>query len=556
MKIALIDVGISKKAIESNMDVRHFFLDCGELVEKYKEPEEKHGTYCFQEIMKSVESIMPQFLDFNISDNSGELLVSSIIIAIEKAIEERVDIINISLGITVYSQDLYDACEKAVQHNILVLSAASHRNTISFPADFNNVICVKVEQEQSEKIRIIGDTTIAVSMNDYIMSEEGAEFDFSSTSLGCARACGYLCEALGDGVIKDKYKVLLKKYDIHIHDSESFYGDNNNILEANEIESILSNNRVGAVVFPESAIQNINKNMLHENIVAYYDYEKNAFYTFFDGKETENFDVLLLLNSLQYNLKLSSMIEQKYKNYTIIYIGNFYNKDNNSYLWDYNKYSTSKMSVLKRPVIAVVGLCSDVNKIDVQISVLKSLEQDGLAIKAVTNNPMGLLYDMDVFNYPKELRFPDIVYSINRYMYLTEVNVNLDAWLINIGGGIGAINIMNTYNFGKLVDAYFSAANIDVVVMCVNTYVDITNLRLQLANLYKYGIGNIFIVMSHKDIDLSTLNYKDGLQTYYVDEEKYHEAFEFLKENVEEKVFTLEDVKNGYLYTSILDTLS
>ena len=555
MKIALIDVGISKKAIESNMDVRHFFLDCGELVEKYKEPEEKHGTYCFQEIMKSVESIMPQFLDFNISDNSGELLVSSII-AIEKAIEERVDIINISLGITVYSQDLYDACEKAVQHNILVLSAASHRNTISFPADFNNVICVKVEQEQSEKIRIIGDTTIAVSMNDYIMSEEGAEFDFSSTSLGCARACGYLCEALGDGVIKDKYKVLLKKYDIHIHDSESFYGDNNNILEANEIESILSNNRVGAVVFPESAIQNINKNMLHENIVAYYDYEKNAFYTFFDGKETENFDVILLLNSLQYNLKLSSMIEQKYKNYTIIYIGNFYNKDNNSYLWDYNKYSTSKMSVLKRPVIAVVGLCSDVNKIDVQISVLKSLEQDGLAIKAVTNNPMGLLYDMDVFNYPKELRFPDIVYSINRYMYLTEVNVNLDAWLINIGGGIGAINIMNTYNFGKLVDAYFSAANIDVVVMCVNTYVDITNLRLQLANLYKYGIGNIFIVMSHKDIDLSTLNYKDGLQTYYVDEEKYHEAFEFLKENVEEKVFTLEDVKNGYLYTSILDTLS
>lgn len=556
MKIALIDVGISKKAIESNMDVRHFFLDCGELVEKYKEPEEKHGTYCFQEIMKSVESIMPQFLDFNISDNSGELLVSSIIIAIEKAIEERVYIINISLGITVYSQDLYDACEKAVQHNILVLSAASHRNTISFPADFNNVICVKVEQEQSEKIRIIGDTTIAVSMNDYIMSEEGAEFDFSSTSLGCARACGYLCEALGDGVIKDKYKVLLKKYDIHIHDSESFYGDNNNILEANEIESILSNNRVGAVVFPESAIQNINKNMLHENIVAYYDYEKNAFYTFFDGKETENFDVILLLNSLQYNLKLSSMIEQKYKNYTIIYIGNFYNKDNNSYLWDYNKYSTSKMSVLKRPVIAVVGLCSDVNKIDVQISVLKSLEQDGLAIKAVTNNPMGLLYDMDVFNYPKELRFPDIVYSINRYMYLTEVNVNLDAWLINIGGGIGAINIMNTYNFGKLVDAYFSAANIDVVVMCVNTYVDITNLRLQLANLYKYGIGNIFIVMSHKDIDLSTLNYKDGLQTYYVDEEKYHEAFEFLKENVEEKVFTLEDVKNGYLYTSILDTLS
>ncbi len=76
-------------------------------------------------------------------------------------------------------------------------------------------------------------------------------------------------------------------------------------------------------------------------------------------------------------------------------------------------------------------------------------------------------------------------------------------------------------------------------------------------NLKDFEDEHIYdIVNRAKDIDLSTLNYKDGLQTYYVDEEKYHEAFEFLKENVEEKVFTLEDVKNGYLYTSILDTLS
>lgn len=554
MKIALIDVGISEKAVKNKMDVRHFYLESGKLVEKYHEPEEEHGTYCFKEIVKSLKSIKPQFLDFNISENSGTLLVSSIIKAIEKAIEERADIINISLGVTTYSQDLYDACEKAVQHNVLVLSAASHRDTISFPADFNNVICVKVDQKQSEIIKTIGDTTISVSMNDYIISEEEGEFDFSSTSMGCARACGYLCEAIGDGVIKDKYRVLLKEYDIHIHDRENYYG--NNILEPSKIENILLNNRIGVVLFPESAIQNINHNILHKNIVAYYDYEKNAFFTFSDEKETEDFDVILLLNSLQYNLKVSTMIEQKYKRCKIIYLGSFYNKDNNSYLWDYSKYTTSEMSVLERPIIAVVGLCSNINKTEVQISLLNSLQQDGLVIKAVTNNPIGVLYDMDAFNYPKELSFPGIVYSINRYMYLTEINLDLDAWLINIGGGVGAVNTMNTYNFGKLVDAYFSAASIDVVVMCVNTYVDVTNLRLQLANLYKYGIGNIFVVLSHNDIDLATLNYKNGLQAYYVDEEKYRAAYKFLKENIEEKVFTQEDVKNGNLYECILDTLS
>ena len=51
-----------------------------------------------------------------------------------------------------YSKEMYDVCDKAVCNNIVVVSAASHTNTISFPADFNNVICVKVDHSQTEKI--------------------------------------------------------------------------------------------------------------------------------------------------------------------------------------------------------------------------------------------------------------------------------------------------------------------------------------------------------------------------------------------------------------------
>ena len=140
------------------------------------------------------------------------------IAAIEKAIEERVDMINISLGLTTYSQELYDVCEKAVQNNIVILSAASHKNTISFPADFNNVICVNVDQKQTEKIKTIEATTVVVSMRDYIITENGVEFDFGSSSMACARACGYFCDALGDAPLNDKCKVLLKKYNIKLHD--------------------------------------------------------------------------------------------------------------------------------------------------------------------------------------------------------------------------------------------------------------------------------------------------------------------------------------------------
>ena len=482
MKIALIDVGVSKTSIGNETKIRHFSLNNGEMVEKYKEPEEEHGTRCFKEIMANKKTSNIQILDLNISDESGTLQVFPMIAAIEKAIDERVDIINISLGLTAYSQELFDVCEKAVQNNIVILSAASHKNTISFPADFNNVICVNVDQKQKEKIKVVGPSTVTVSMKDYIITENEVEFDFSSSSMACARVCGYFCDVLGDDPLNDKSKVLLKKYNIKLHHTDDIYC--NNPLGESEIKTILSNNKVAVVFFPESAVGDINRNMLHKNIVAYYDYERDGFYSFTDDKETDDFDVIMLLSSLYYDLQFPSTIKEKYKDYRIIYIGNFLEKSDNAYLCDYDNYKASEMTVLERPVIAIAGVCSGLNKSDVQIDLLSRLKKDGLDIKAISNNPVGLLYDMEVFNYPTELKFPDVVYSINKYMYLTEVNENMDAWLINIGGAIGQVNNLNTYNFGKLADAYLSATNIDVAIMCVNAFVDVLNLKATIGKFY------------------------------------------------------------------------
>lgn len=555
MKIALIDTGVSENEIGNGIEVRHFsFDDSGKLAEIYKEPEEEHGTQCFKEIVSNARITKPQILDLNISDDSGKLRVVSMIAAIEKAIEERVDIINISLGLTAYSKDLYDVCEKAVLNNIVILAAASHKNTISFPADFNNVICVNVDQKQVENIRTTGTAAVAVSMKDYIMTENGIEFDFGSSSMACARVCGYFCDTFGDAPLNDKYKILSKKYNIRLYDTEGIQGEN--IRKESEIKNILSEHKTAVVLFPASVTEDVKKEMLHENIVAYYNYEKGGFYTFGDSKETDDFEVIMLISSLYHDLQFPAAIKEKYKEKRIIYIGNFLKKDDNDYLLSYDKYQASEMAVLEKPVIAVAGLCSGLNKTDVQISLLNKFAEDGLDIWTVSNNPIGLLYDMDIFNYPTELKFPDIVYSINRYMYLTEVHKDMDAWLINIGGAIGQVNNLNTYNFGKLADAYFSAANVDAVVLCVNTFVDAENLKLQLANLYKYGVETIFIVLSHHDIDAATMDYKDGLQTYYVDDEKYRQAFDYLKANMKEQVFSLEDVYNGHLYDNIIEALS
>ena len=556
MKVALIDTGISKNDIKNKYKVRHFSLHQNNLVEKYKEPIEKenHASECFREIVANTTNNEIQILNFNISDESGDLKLNNIISAIEKAIYEKVDIINISLGLTVYSQELFDICEKAVKNNIVILAAASHTNTISFPADFKNVICVKVDQHQEEKIKTVDDTTVSVSMRDFIIKENDAEFDFSSSSLACARVCGYLCELFINMPLNDKFKILLHEYNINLYTSDDNISNIN--LKNSGINYILSKNRVAVVLFPSNSLEKLNKDYIHQNIVAYYNHETGEFNSIKENKPTKDFDIIIILNSLDTEIEVPVTIKEKYSMYKIIFIGNFMKHDDNKYLKDYNEYYSSELSVLEKPVISIVSLCSGLNKCDIQLSLLNNFKRDGLNIESVSNNPIGVLYNTNVFNYQTKLEFPKIVYSINKYMYLSEINKDMDAWLINIGGAIGEVNMLNTYNFGKLADAYFSAVNIDVAILCVNPSADTLNLKLQLSYLYKHGIEKIFIVLSEKDIDSTTMSYRDGLQTYYIDNKKYIEAFEYLKKNVEEKVFTIDDVYSGKLYESIIEALS
>jgi len=554
MKVALIDTGILNIELTNKSEIRHFSFNGKSLVEEYKKPSDSHGTDCYKEILSSCADSEIQIYDFNVTDEAGSLQVSNIVKSIKKSIEQKVDIINISMGLSAYSKELYEICYEAMQNNIVVLSAASHNNTVSFPADFNNVICVKVDQGQTEKIKAIDNTIVSVAMKDFIVKENDVEFDFSSSSLACARLCGYLCCDLSDIPLNDKFKTLSLKYKLNFsrpNDSSS-----GNSLSESGIQHILSNNRVAVVLFPLNLHETINENLLHENIVAYYNHENCGFYSFKSRTLTTEFDVIMLLNSAYFDLEVPNSIEENYKSYKVIRIGNYLGEDDNKYLYDYDRHESSEMAILEKPVIAIASLCSGLNKSDIQLSLLNSFKNDGLDIEAVSNNPIGVLYNMNVFNFPGAIKFPNIVYNINRYMYSSEINKNIDAWLINIGGAIGQVNNMNIYNFGKLSDAYFLAANIDLAIMCITPSSDIQNLKLQLADFYKHGTEKIFLVLSQNDIDYSSMNYRNGLHTYCVDSKKYSDFFKHLRANIEEKVFTLEDVQNGVLYDNVLEALS
>lgn len=94
---------------------------------------------------------------------------------------------------------------------LVILSAASHAKTISFPVDFKNVICVKVDQQQTEKNKTIDYTTVSISMRDLLVKKKDTEFDFTSSSLACAMLCGYFCDDFSNMALNNKFKILSRK---------------------------------------------------------------------------------------------------------------------------------------------------------------------------------------------------------------------------------------------------------------------------------------------------------------------------------------------------------
>lgn len=74
----------------------------------------------------------------------------------------------------------------------------------------------------------------------------------------------------------------------------------------------------------------MNKDLMHKNIVAYYDHKKCEFISFKDGLPKNDFDVIIILNSSYIDLEVPETIKEKYINYQVICIGNFINIDRKS----------------------------------------------------------------------------------------------------------------------------------------------------------------------------------------------------------------------------------
>ncbi|MFA3782337.1 S8 family serine peptidase [Melioribacteraceae bacterium 4301-Me] len=148
IKIAVIDSGIDKSNPVLNRNI--YKMKDYTISSAYSMNDDDickdfigHGTACAGIIIKNapeVELLIIKIFDKELN-SSYELLLK----AIDFAIEEKVNIINLSLGMTQqrdYSE-LQQLCNKAYERNIVIVTAENPEGLISYPSCFDNVLSVK-----------------------------------------------------------------------------------------------------------------------------------------------------------------------------------------------------------------------------------------------------------------------------------------------------------------------------------------------------------------------------------------------------------------------------
>ena len=139
VKVAVIDSGIDFTE-DINVVARKNFVPGEDNVSVLYEDDCGHGTSVAGIIGAKDNEIGVTGVNENVENNSAP--VSRVIEGINWAVEQDVDIINLSLGTEKYSEALACAVRQAASKGILMVAAAGNGEQIEYPAAFKDVMAV------------------------------------------------------------------------------------------------------------------------------------------------------------------------------------------------------------------------------------------------------------------------------------------------------------------------------------------------------------------------------------------------------------------------------
>lgn len=196
IRIAVIDSGVDikhsdiKDSIEKNIKVSR--------LDKSFVDDNSHGTGVIAVICGSCKNengvlgVSPdsKIISIDVTDASdGTVEEKNLIEGITVAINEKVNLINISMGIKNDSKELHDAIKKAFSAGIIIIASAGNymESDVLYPAAYPEVICVGSKNKKNEMMspRSVAEKTIIYLPGEHISSAttNNGYKSFSGTSI-------------------------------------------------------------------------------------------------------------------------------------------------------------------------------------------------------------------------------------------------------------------------------------------------------------------------------------------------------------------------------------
>ena len=157
VKVAILDSGVDYTE-DIDVYMRKNFIPGEDEISVIYEDISGHGTsvagiIAAKDNDEGITGINPyvQLYSARILDENKQAPASRVVAAIDWAIEQDVDIINISFGTTVDSEEIHAAIRRAYDAGILIVAAAGNNGVVEYPAASDEVIAVGAVDAKGER---------------------------------------------------------------------------------------------------------------------------------------------------------------------------------------------------------------------------------------------------------------------------------------------------------------------------------------------------------------------------------------------------------------------
>ena len=178
VKVAILDSGVDYTE-DIDVYMRKNFIPGEDGISVIYEDISGHGTsvagiIAAKDNDEGITGINPyvQLYSARILDENKQAPSSRVVAAIDWAIEQDVDIINISFGTTVDSEEIHAAIRRAYDAGILIVAAAGNNGVVEYPAAYDEVVAVGAVDAKGERTEgsAVGDELELVAPGQQIVS--------------------------------------------------------------------------------------------------------------------------------------------------------------------------------------------------------------------------------------------------------------------------------------------------------------------------------------------------------------------------------------------------